>query len=786
MRRLQIAMITALAILAAAPAAGRAAIDPSLTVDPAFAPPSGIAANDLSQGSGLRGSDEAPHAVAVSGNRIYSVGESWSSATNSFHIAVIAHRLDGTLDPGFAGDGTLTVSPVGNNQSDYANAIAVLPNGDIRIVGARDTDGSSSETDDVLIVGLHPDGSLDTTVGPGGTRTFEAAPSAGNAARAIAVTPDGGLAIIGSIGSGSDVTSSSAAFVALRDADGSPSSGFPPQVIDGASGADVALRPDDTIVAFLQRSGNAVLHAFTATGGDDTAFGPSGEVVLPVGGGPTTAGGLIAYGGQLYAAGSTAFGTNSYAFLARVSPDGHAIDARRFEMRGTVPATTSIATTGSDLDVIGGPTPALIVSGSILPGTSSSPWWAAAAFNAFTGPLAAAPMGSVVVQSAERQDATPEVAAGDGFAALAGKLTSSGSSPDASFGLAKLLLDADKSCDLGITIPSPLEVRFAGRTPAEVTFRVTNSGTKACGGTISVPSPYSLSQGAASGPIGTGIIAPGASFETSGALLHYGGTLKPEDLLSVGLSAPGDTDTSDNTAQVHVAFRYCDLELRVATMSAMPSEGSRRIPISVRNRGTTACRKIALSVGRGARRVDHGDRYTLAGGHSAADSIVIARHGGTVGHKLPVRVHVDTSSRDLRTSNDTVTRRPTLVRVGDTTIRAISSRAVAGVAARGRGHLSLRRLRVSRVDVAIRRLGVKGCRWVGRTSGALVSRPKRNRACSSEVWLRATGTTHWRLSLTRALAPGTYEVRSRATIRAGLQEARFGKADRNLRRLTVR
>ena len=48
------------------------------------------------------------------------------------------------------------------------------------------------------------------------------------------------------------------------------------------------------------------------------------------------------------------------------------------------------------------------------------------------------------------------------------------------------------------------------------------------------------------------------------------------------------------------------------------------------------------------------------------------------------------------------------------------------------------------------------------------------------------GDARWRLGLARALGRGSYEVRSRATIGAGVQEARFGGADGNLRRITVR
>ena len=74
-------------------------------------------------------------------------------------------------------------------------------------------------------------------------------------------------------------------------------------------------------------------------------------------------------------------------------------------MRGALEAATSITTTGSDLDVIDGSAPALVVAGSVTTGTSSSPVWAAAAFTGFAGTLASAPMGSVVDDRGEAQDA---------------------------------------------------------------------------------------------------------------------------------------------------------------------------------------------------------------------------------------------------------------------------------------------------------------------------------------------------------------------------------------------
>ena len=225
--------------------------------------------------------------------------------------------------------------------------------------------------------------------------------------------------------------------------------------------------------------------------------------------------------------------------------------------------------------MIGGPAPALVVAGSITTGTSSSPVWAAAAFDAFDGPLAAAPMGSVVDDRGEQQDAAPAIAAGDGFAVLGGQLGG------ARHGLSKLLLD---SCDLAVRSPAG-QITFAGRAPTAIAFQVANRGTRPWG-TLSVPAPYSLAQG----PIATGIVAPGGSSLTAEAQLAYAGPLQPRGVLKAALDAPEDVDLSDDVHLTPVQFRYCDLELRVASLSAMPTEGARRVPISVRNLGTTACR----------------------------------------------------------------------------------------------------------------------------------------------------------------------------------------------------
>jgi hypothetical protein len=78
--------------------------------------------------------------------------------------------------------------------------------------------------------------------------------------------------------------------------------------------------------------------------------------------------------------------------------------------------------------------------------------------------------------------------------------------------------------------------------------------------------------------------------------------------------------------------------------------------------------------------------------------------------------------------------------------------------------------RVARVEVAISRRSGKRCRFVA-GSGRLGSA----RACSRPVFLRATGTTRWTMTLKRKLPRGTYTVLVRARDAAGNVTARPAK-----------
>jgi hypothetical protein len=741
--------VAAATLAALSPAAALAAQAPTLARDPAFAPPVGVAAVDVAHGP--MAADEAARAVAVSGSRIYTVGQAYADAVRGMDMAVVAQGPDGSLDPAF-GDGGIEL--VANSGDDAATSVVVLPDGRLRVGG---TAGGKA-----VIVGLDPDGRPDTafgrvTIGSGTT-----------AVEAMSLGSDGRLAVAGDAPSG--------AFVSVRDA-ASGGALTPVGSIPQASAVDVAMRPDGSPAVLLQRDGGArpqaVLAAFTAAGDRESGFGGSGTVALAPAA-SATAGGLVAAGTRLWATGGVGDGAAKSAFLARVEDDGSALELRRFQLAPGAPSAAR------GIDVTDGAAPAIVVSGA---GGAGTPVWGAAAFQGLDGPLGSALMTTVAVPGDGAQSPDPALDAGDGFVALAGTLTSASGGVDARFGVAKLLVD--RSCNLALSIATPSQVVLQDGGSAALSLGVVNLGWKACAGVVSVPAPYSLSRAGISGALPTGVVAPGASAVLD-ARLTRGGDPRPKDVLPVTVSAPGDVDPSDDTASVPVRMRYCDVELRAQRIPVLPDEGSRSVVVSVRNLGTTACRATEVTVGRGGRRSDPADPFTVRGGGSAAYGIDVRRYGGRPGRRLRIRLAVETSSRDARAANDTRTRRPRLVAVGDTAIRTASARMVSGVATRGHG-ASAAQVRVRRVDVAVRRLGGAGCTWLQDRAGRLASRrADPGHACDTIHWVQAQGTRRWTLGLARALPRGRYAVRSRAVIGWGLRESDFGRRDGNLRALRIR
>jgi hypothetical protein len=780
-----LAVLLGLSVFCAAPARAQAPLPPSLTLDARFAPPQGIARDDLG-GSAT----DIPSAIAVDGQRIYTVGEVRDSAGDS-NLGIVARGPDGLYDTGFSGDGKLVLPIAAGTGKDVATDVVVLPDHRLRILASTDVDSSTSTSIDVAIVGLNPDGGFDTTFGAAGSGrvVFPAAAATGvDTPTRLDVGPDGRLAVTGAASDGSKED----LFVSLREANGAPVAGFGTngvRVVNRAVGAlndrgvDVEFRPGGGIVALVQVETNpdsaindyvTVLHAFDDTGADDGRFGAGGDLVLPVGQPDTVPGGLLAYGGMLWVSGATHVGSDTDAFVARLDPYGGGFESRRFDMRGTaIDPATLVVSSGSDLDVVASETPTLVVTGSI--NYNGRPYWAAGAFNAIDGPLAQAGYGDLLIPTDEYGAIVGLAPSPDGWAAIAGSLVDTSSNFDTSFGTARLLLDADKQCDVAVDAVEPLEITVAGPS-APVTLRVTNAGSRVCTGTVSVPAPYALE----GGPVVLGPIGPKATATTSGLRLAYRGPRRRDDVVEFRASAPGDAKPENDTRPVKVLFSYCELLLRtVGRAPVAPTEGARRYELSVHNAGTTACRGVHVGVTEGGKLAGRQDRFTLAANRSASVDVRAAvasgaRPGGRA--KLTFRAY---ASGDAVPGNESATLTARLVGVGDSDVRGASARGFHGTARGGTGNRSRSLLRLRRVEVAVQRLG-RDCRWLAGASGTLRRvRPATGGKCARRIWSRAGGTRNWRLSLRRALPPGSYVLYSRAVTGAGFREASFSARDRN-------
>jgi hypothetical protein len=592
-------------------------------------------------------------------------------------------------------------------------------------------------------------------------------------------------------------------FVALRAADGSPVPTFGPDpagmmVFDRSGtaaadgGVDVALRPGGGIVVLGQLGASGAttpyLRAFTETGAPDPAFSEDGDLAPSIGDAPTEPRALLSALGRLWITGSTRTGVDTNAFLARLEADGSGLQSRQFDMRGQlIDPAQAVTSVGDALALVAGTPDTLVVTGSVA--SSASTDWGAAAFNNLGGDLASASFGDIAISIPGSGGINAAAPGPGGTVAVTGPYQETVTTPSSSVtytrtGEARLVVDAEKACDLAITVPRPLELVTPPRTAAPVTLKVTNQGTRACGGVISVPAPWTLAHDGAAGPVTVGALAPGESTTLTGLTLAYDadGTGPSTVVFTLAASSP-DSDTSDNAARLQVRFGLCDVGLRpLGGRAFMPNEGSRRFTFSLANGGTTSCTTVRIRVTGQGRRTSRALPFVIGPGREFTDSPAVAlRKRAKIGSRVLIGFRSVSGSTDLIAANDGRALAPRVVGVGDTDARRPRGDAsrIAGIARAGRGPAAAKQLRVTKVSVAVRRLGA-GCRWLAAPGKARFRNRKAGRkgSCPNPVWLPARGTAHWRLR-TRGLPAGTYELLSRATIAMGFSEASFTRSDRN-------
>lgn len=759
--------------------ASAAPLPPSLTTDTGFAFP-GVVEYDFTVTPGISRDTAAGAAFDPDRGRHYAVGATSDGSDDD--IAVVARLADGSLDTSFAGDGALAleVTPAAH---DEGLAMLVLPDGRMRIAGHTD---AGADGLDAVVVGLLPDGSPDPAFGVDGISRL---PLGAGEDRATALAADalGRLAVTG----GSD----DRAFVALLDPAGTPDPAFGAagvtllDLADGAAsetGNGVAWTPGGIAVLTQADDGggvrSALLRGLEGDGDADTGFGTDGVTEIDPGGTDTTGTGLLAHGGALWAVGSAVVDGDTDAYVARTDESGAGVQTRRFDIRGThFPPSQKVETLGLALALVSGEPDTLVVSGVV--GTDAGNELAVAAFNRLGGPVAELASAELVIPVSGQGEAYGIAAGPEGAAAVSSTLldysleTGSGTN-DTSIGLSRVLVDAEKRCDLALFVVSPLELVMRGKAPSEVTLSATNRGTRACGGEVTVPEPWSMEPA-----LETGKLDPGDS-TTLETMMSYGAPLPPSGVLDFTLVSPTDAAPGDNGARLGVLFSFCDLVLEFEERPRyMGRQGARRFGFSVHNRGTTTCPEAIVAVGGAGKRKGKPEPFSVPAGQSVTDEVMVKlRRGAASGQRSKI-VFATFDLTDVDPENGVLETNPMVVRTGDTNAdeprrgRIFEGSSRRGVAAGVRRGL----LKVKRVEVAIRARG-KGCRWVADRDGAF---RKVLEGCEP-LWIKARGRDDWRLRLEERLPAGKYLLLTRAVLRNGVPEGAFSKRDRNKIKFRVR
>jgi uncharacterized delta-60 repeat protein len=138
------------------------------------------------------GSDDLAAAVVIQPDgKIVLAGSSNVGGDDDFSVA--RYTSGGSLDPGFSGDGRLTI-PFGGG--DVCRDVALQPDGKIVVVG----DGSDEfpeYDDDVCLARINSNGTLDGSFGGDGRADDVGFQSAGDRATALAILPDGRIVVAG-------------------------------------------------------------------------------------------------------------------------------------------------------------------------------------------------------------------------------------------------------------------------------------------------------------------------------------------------------------------------------------------------------------------------------------------------------------------------------------------------------------------------------------------------------------------------------------------------------------
>lgn len=273
----------------------------------------------------LGASFERARALAVQADgKIVVAGEVWNGS--AVDIGVARYEADGTLDPGFGTGGTVVTS-VGAT-SDFANGVAIQPDGKIVVVGGA-YDGTRFA---FVVVRYSADGSLDTSFDGDGIVTTSFVPGlTSDTAEAVAIQPDGKIVVGGDTRSDANdydfalvrYTSAGALDTAFGTGGMVTTAISTGVYYDGIRAA--ALQGDGKIVAAgTGRTGDFAAARYGTTGSLDTSFHGDGMVQTSVGIGTSDSGSdmLVQPDGKIVVVGTTYDGAERDLAVLRYTAAG--------------------------------------------------------------------------------------------------------------------------------------------------------------------------------------------------------------------------------------------------------------------------------------------------------------------------------------------------------------------------------------------------------------------------------------------------------------------------------
>jgi len=259
--------------------------------------------------------------------RIVVAGWAYGPGSFSVYAAVARFRSDGSLDPGFSGDGRQTTD-FGSDES-YAEGVALTRDGKIVLAGQVSPEGLQGEAYNFGVARLNTDGSLDPTFAGDGRQTTKF-PGVENGASDVVLQPDGKILAAGYSEevSGEEADEYKDFALARYKTNGALDTGFSgdgKQLTD-LGGSDrvsgIALAPDGKIVAAGGRfrglgTFDFALARYNPTGSLDRTFSGDGRVTTDFSGKDDSgAAVLLPPSGKILVAGSATRAGSDFA-LAR-------------------------------------------------------------------------------------------------------------------------------------------------------------------------------------------------------------------------------------------------------------------------------------------------------------------------------------------------------------------------------------------------------------------------------------------------------------------------------------